>query len=106
MNRRSAMAVAGGLVAAMLAGAVAFSATLDGGGSTIAASTAAPTPIVRTIHHTVTIHKKAKAHAGGGRRVVVVPAPSSGTVQTPSASSAVSPSHPKGADDREGAGDD
>jgi len=104
MNKRSAIVVAGGLISAMLAVAVAFSDTLDGG-TTTAMSTATAAPIVRTVHRTVTIHKKAKPRTDSGRWIVIVPAPT-GAAQTPSSSSTVSPRRPAGGDERDGGGDD
>jgi hypothetical protein len=57
MNKRSAMLVAAGLVAALLAGGTALSFSLAGG--TAVAQDGRVEPIVRTERRTVTIHKKA-----------------------------------------------
>jgi hypothetical protein len=59
MKKRSAMTIAGGLVAAMLAGAVALSLGFASG-QTSGTSAVRPEPRVRTIERTITIHKKAK----------------------------------------------
>jgi hypothetical protein len=57
MNKRSAMVVAAGVVAAMAAGAISLSAT---GGSDLAqAETRARAPHVRTVHRTITVHRTA-----------------------------------------------
>jgi len=74
MNKRSAMTIAAGLVAALLAGAAAFSLSF-GNPATPASARGKQAPIVRTIKRTVTIHRKAKG-ASGGPRVVTLPAPS------------------------------
>ena len=72
MNKRSAIAVALGLVAALAAGGFALSMGLATTGT---AAKAAPVhthqkPKVRTIKRTITIHKKAKNASGGGTVVV------------------------------------
>jgi hypothetical protein len=84
MNKRSAMVVAAGLVAALLAGSAALSFSLSGG--TAAAEGAARVkPIVKTERRTVTIHKKAKANPA---EVVTISAPStSGSSIDPSSGS-------------------
>lgn len=63
MKKRSAMVIAGAMVAALLAGSVALSLGMLGAG-TATASGDRTTPRVRTIERTVTIHKK--QHASGG----------------------------------------
>jgi hypothetical protein len=80
MNKKSAMAIAAGLVAAMLAGAAAFSISMNSTGTAAASGVnpSKPDPIVKTVKHTVTIHKKAKDQSSGSR-VVVLPAASSGS---------------------------
>jgi hypothetical protein len=60
MNKRSAMVVAAGLVAALLAGGVALSFSLAGG-TAAAQDGGRVKPIVKTERRTVTIHKKAEA---------------------------------------------
>lgn len=60
MNKRSAMVIAAGLVMSMLAGLAVFTLTMGGGTTATAQSVARPKPIVKTVKHTVTIHKKAK----------------------------------------------
>ena len=62
MKKRAAMVIAAGLVAALLAGTVAFTMGFAGPQST-AGTTAAVAPIVRTTHHTVTVHRHARATA-------------------------------------------
>jgi hypothetical protein len=61
MNKRSAMAIAAGLVVALMVGAAAVSIGLEGPG-TAAAGTArsAGNPVVRTTHRTVTVHRDPK----------------------------------------------
>ena len=63
MKKRSAMTIAGALVAAVLAGSVAFSLGSLGAG-TAAAGDRGAAPRVRTIERTVTIHKKRPSAAG------------------------------------------
>ena len=60
MKKRSAMAIAAGLVAALLTGAVALSFGLSGA-QTADATGERATPRVRTVHRTVTVHREAKA---------------------------------------------
>ena len=62
MKKRAAMVIAAGLVAALLAGTVAFTMGFAGPQST-SGTTAALAPIVRTTHHTVTVHRHARATA-------------------------------------------
>lgn len=77
MNKRSAMTIAAGLVAALLAGVGAFSLSLGSSATPASASSKAHRkPIVRTIERTVTIEKKAKGGASGAL-VVTLQAPSS-----------------------------
>ena len=59
MKKRSAMAIAAGLVAALLTGAVALSLGLSGT-PTADATNDRVKPRVRTIHETVTVHREAK----------------------------------------------
>lgn len=72
MKKRFAMVVAGGLVAALLAGSAALSLGLLGA-STASAGGDRTAPRVRTVERTVTIHKKQKAQAGV--RYVIAAAP-------------------------------
>jgi hypothetical protein len=60
MKKRSAMAIAAGLVAALLTGAVALSLGLSATDQADAASERVE-PRVRTVHRTVTVHREAKA---------------------------------------------
>jgi hypothetical protein len=74
MNKRSAMVVAAGLVAALLAGGAALSFSLAGG-TAVAQDGGRVKPIVKTERRTVTVHKKAKADPA---QIVTVSSPSSG----------------------------
>ncbi len=85
MNKKSAMVIAVGLVAALLAGVAAVSLTLGGGGVTASASNEKSKPIVKTIEHTVTVHKQAK-QSSQKPRIVVLPASSSSSVGSSTAS--------------------
>ncbi len=77
MNKRSAMTIAAGLVAALLAGVAAFSLSLGSSATPASASSKAHRkPIVRTIERTVTVERKAKGGASGAQ-VVTLQAPSS-----------------------------
>lgn len=62
MNKKSAMAISGGLVAALASAIGAVSTGVTSGPTAQAEGQpqAAASPIVRTIHRTVTIHKKPK----------------------------------------------
>jgi hypothetical protein len=83
MNKRSAMAIAAGLVAALLAGAISLAAGLSGGGT--ASATGPPQrrePRVRTIERTITIHKKAKAADAPVVRTIAAPAPAATQTQS------------------------
>jgi hypothetical protein len=118
MNKRSAMVIAAGLVAALVAGAAAISIGLNSPGAAVAAGVrlTKPDPIVKTVKHTVKVHKKAK-HQAGSQVVVVQPSSSgSSSVQSSGSSSvsresspspeptqSVSPSHSD--DDHEGSHD-
>ncbi len=62
MNKRSAVAVAGGVAGALVSGLAGYSIKMQHPAAPSAA--AAGTPIVRTQTKTVTIHKKPKASAG------------------------------------------
>ncbi len=76
MKKRAAMVIAAGLVAALLAGTVAFTMGFAGPQST-SATTAAVAPIVRTTHHTVTVHRHARATAAPVISTVAAPASAS-----------------------------
>jgi hypothetical protein len=78
MKKRSAMTVAGGLVAALLAGMVAMSLGFASG-PTATAGNEPVKPRVRTIERTVTIHKKAKPKPA---QVVTVTAPAPASAQS------------------------
>jgi hypothetical protein len=67
MKKRSAMLVAAGLVAALLAGGTALSFSLAG--ETASAQSSRVRPVVKTERRTVTVHKKAKS---GPARVVTI----------------------------------
>jgi hypothetical protein len=60
MNKRSAVAVAGGLAGALMSGLAGYSIKMQH--PTVPASAAAGKPIVKTQTRTITIHKK--PHAG------------------------------------------
>ena len=59
MKKRFALIVAGGLIAVLIAASAALSLGLLGAAP--AASGDRAVPRVRTIHHTVTVHRKAKS---------------------------------------------
>ena len=59
MKKRFALIVAAGLIAVLIAGSAALSLGLLGAAPAAGGDRAAPR--VRTIHHTVTVHKKAEA---------------------------------------------
>lgn len=79
MKKRSAMAIAAGLVAALLTAAVAISLGLSGP-DTADASGERAQPRVRTVHRTVTVHREAKPEE-----------PETVTIVTASSSSPTSP---------------
>ena len=58
MKKRFALIVAGGLIAVLIAASAALSLGLLGAAPAASGDRAAPR--VRTIHHTVTVHRKAK----------------------------------------------
>ncbi|MGA9162712.1 MAG: hypothetical protein WB297_17850 [Actinomycetota bacterium] len=78
MKKRFAMVVAGGLVAALLAGSAALSLGLLGA-STASAGGDRTAPRIRTVERTVTVHKKKKAPAGAVRYVIAAAPSSSST---------------------------
>ena len=66
MNKRSAMLMAAGLVLTLIVGGVAMSTGLTGPTPSQAAPRAgqrqkAPEPIIKTVKHTVTVHKQSTA---------------------------------------------
>jgi hypothetical protein len=86
MKKRSAMLIAAGLVAALLAGGTALSFSLADGPA--AARERTIRPIVKTRHRTITVHKRAEADPE--RVVTIVSQPSTstnGSVDVASASS-------------------
>ena len=70
MTKRSAITFAAGLVPALVAGAAAFSLSFGAPTVPAAAGTKAK-PIIRTQRRTVTVHKKAKRHAGQARVITI-----------------------------------
>jgi hypothetical protein len=84
MNKRSAMAIAAGMVVALMVSASAVSIGLGGPG-TASAGTAreAGKPVVRTVHRTVTVHKPAKGSPEA--RTVVL-----GSASAPESSASIS----------------
>jgi hypothetical protein len=84
MNKRSAMAIAAGMVVALIVGATAVSIGLGGPGTAAAGTErASGKPVVRTVHRTVTVHRPAKA-SPEARTVVISSAPA------PASSSSIS----------------
>ena len=73
MKKRFALIVAGGLIAVLIAASAALSLGLLGAAPAAGGDRAAPR--VRTIHHTVTVHRKAKPTT----RTVVLAAGSGGS---------------------------
>lgn len=69
MTKRTAMLMAAGVALALLGGSVALSFSLSGNQTAEAGPSKAGKPIVRTIHRTVRVEKKAK---GSDRPVQVV----------------------------------
>lgn len=85
MTKRSAMLIAAGLVAALGVGAMALSIGLSGNGTAAASDARKQDPIVRTIHRTVTVEKKAKGD--GVVQVITLDATSGSTSSSSSSSS-------------------
>jgi hypothetical protein len=81
MNKRSAMTVAAGLVAALVSAVGAVSVSLAGRSSVQAQSPSAAKPIVKTIRRTITIHRKPKQSPAPIQ--VVTAAPRSTTPSAP-----------------------
>lgn len=103
MNKKSAMAIAGGLVAAVLSAAGAISVGL---GNRTAAQTPPPPaakPIVKTIRRTITIHKKAKSSPAPSVVTLAPSAPAPAPVTTVSSGSLAGGGE---SDDSEGQGGD
>jgi hypothetical protein len=86
MTKRSAMLIAAGLVAALGVGAMALSIGLSGNGTAAASDARKQDPIVRTIHRTVTVEKKAK---GDGAVQVITLDATSGSSSSSSSSEPV-----------------
>lgn len=74
MNKRSAITVALGLVAALVIGGVGLTMGMTGPAPSLA-SVRDPAPKVRTIHRTVTVHRPA---ASAATVIATAPAPSVG----------------------------
>lgn len=74
MNKRSAMLMAAGLVAALAVGAAALSFSVGGSSATAEGRTKVK-PIVETIRDTVTIHKKATGSDGAPTVVTLQTSP-------------------------------
>ena len=91
MNKRSAIAVALGLVAALAAGGFALSMGLatTGTAAKAASSLSQQKPKVHTIKRTITVHKKAKNGTRGGA-IVLSDAQGGSSVGSGSDSSSVS----------------
>ena len=71
MTKRSAITIAAGLVSALVAGAAAFSLSFGAPQTPSAVVATKAKPIVRVERRTVTVHKKAKQHAGQARVVTI-----------------------------------
>jgi len=104
MKRRSALTIAGMLVAALLAGAVSMSLGAARGAVSPTSTTARVEPRVRTIERTITIHKKAQSDAPAV--VKTIPAPAATNVVAASAPSAPAGYEDDDADEDEYEGDD
>ncbi len=85
MTKRSAMLIAAGLVAALGVGTMALSIGLSGNGTAAASDAKKQDPIVRTIHRTVTVEKKAKGD--GAVQVITLDAISGSSSSSSSSSS-------------------
>jgi hypothetical protein len=97
VNKRTAIALAGGVTGALVSGVVGYSASLEPAAS---ADRAAPTkPIVRTEIRTITIHKKAKSRAAKPSPVTIVHRPSGGSSSGSSSVHHTGGSHHQGGDD-------
>lgn len=101
MNKKSAIATAGGLVASFVAGVAAVSfnwgltrpTTASQAASATSPAPAKVEPIIK--HRTITIHKKAPTHespsASGSRTVVLAAPPAPATATAPVATTSASP---------------
>jgi hypothetical protein len=82
MNKRSAVIAAAGLVVALTAGGVALDRGMLGPSPTTAEASAASRapgkPTIRTIEHTVKIHRKANSSGTANRSPAVSSTPASG----------------------------
>ncbi len=105
MNKRTAIALAGGVTGALVSGVVGYTATLEQAAS---ADRAAPAkPIVRTEIRTITIHKKAKTPKTKPSPVTItVHRSSGGSSSGSSAYHHTGGSHHHGDDGEEGQGGD
>ena len=107
MNKRTAIALAGGVTGALVSGVVGYTASLE---QVASADHAAPAkPIVRTEIRTITIHKKAKAPKPKPSPVTItVHRSSGGSFSAPPSHHQTGGSHHQGGDDDEGGdgGDD
>src|SRR5207342_1644736 len=88
MNKRSAMLMAAGLVLTLIVGAMAMSTGLTGPTPSQAAPRAgqrqkAPKPIIKTVKHTVTVHKRGTATPA----TAIATAPAPATTSSSSAGS-------------------
>ena len=70
MNKRSAIAIAGGVTGALISGVAGYSIRIHQ--PLVAASADSSKPIVKTETRTITIHKKAKPGLGPSAQTVVV----------------------------------
>jgi hypothetical protein len=70
MNKRSAVAVAGGVAGALVSGMAGYSIRLQH--QPVTADAMPASPIVKTETRTITIHKKAKPGLGPSAQTVVV----------------------------------
>ena len=108
MNKRSAIALAGGVTGALVSGVAGYSLSLNQAAAQTTAP--APKPIVKTEIRTITIHKKAKApkvNPAAPASIVIKRAPAHSSSYTPPAHhTGGSAHHGEGDDGGEGGGDD
>ena len=88
MNKRSAVAIAGGLTGALVSGVAGYSVRVHQAPASVAEAAAPTKPIVKTETRTITIHKKAKPKKAAGAAGPVQ------TVVVHRAPTVVAPSHP------------
>ncbi len=105
MNRKSAMAIAGGLVAALMSAVGAISASVTGRAPAEAQSAHAARPIVKTITRTITVHRKPK-HAAPAPVQVVTVSPATTLGQPPAPVTTTSGSLSTGHESEDGHEDD